>query len=94
MSRLKDLVSYYKTKLHNGPNWVWQERVHIRCLELSNNSGSVIITKEEVKVTQTHVMTSFRDSIAFSSVILSGLSSDVCFFMSANVEEEEKKNAW
>lgn len=37
----------------------------------------------------TYVMTSFRDSIAFSSVILSGLSSDVCFFMSAASEEEE-----
>lgn len=37
----------------------------------------------------THVMTSFRDSIAFSSVILSGLSSDVCFFMSAVLEERE-----
>lgn len=35
----------------------------------------------------THVMTSFRDSMAFSSVILSGLSSDVCFFMSAMVRE-------
>lgn len=30
----------------------------------------------------THVMTSFRDSMAFSSVILSGLSSDVCFLIS------------
>lgn len=34
----------------------------------------------------THVMTSFRDSIAFSRVILSGLSSDVCFFMSATLK--------
>lgn len=34
-------------------------------------------------------MTSFRDSIAFSSVILSGLSSDVCFFMSAVLEERD-----
>lgn len=37
----------------------------------------------------TYVMTSFRDSIAFSSVILSGLSSDVCFLMSAAAEGEE-----
>lgn len=43
--------------------------------------------KGSIKVKQTHVMTSFRDSIAFSSVILSGLSSDVCFFMSAKVEK-------
>lgn len=47
--------------------------------------------KRKAKVTPTHVMTSFRDSIAFSSVILSGLSSDVCFFMSAMVEERESK---
>lgn len=33
----------------------------------------------------THVMTSFRDSMAFSSVILSGFSSDVCFLMSASI---------
>lgn len=44
--------------------------------------------KRKVKLTCTHVMTSFRDSIAFSSVILSGLSSDVCFFMSAKIEEK------
>lgn len=35
-------------------------------------------------------MTSFRDSIAFSSVILSGLSSDVCFFMSGIEKRMEK----
>lgn len=34
-------------------------------------------------------MTSFKDSMAFSSVILSGLSSDVCFFMSARTKEME-----
>lgn len=45
--------------------------------------------KRKGKVKPTHVMTSFKDSIAFSSVILSGLSSDVCFFMSA-LEEERK----
>lgn len=35
-----------------------------------------------VQPSHTHVMTSFRDSMAFSSVILSGLSSDVCFLIS------------
>lgn len=38
--------------------------------------------REKVKIMQTHVITSFKDSIALSSVILSGLSSDVCFFIS------------
>lgn len=45
--------------------------------------------KRRAKVVPTHVITSFRDSIAFSSVILSGLSSDVCFFMSAVLEEKK-----
>lgn len=39
----------------------------------------------------TYVMTSFRDSMALSSVILSGLSSDVCFFMSAVVGGGDKE---
>lgn len=61
-------------------------------VELSNNAGCVIIKRKQKTVGEvmpTHVMTSFRDSIAFSSVILSGLSSDVCFFMSAVLEERE-----
>lgn len=51
--------------------------------------------KRRAEVVPTHVITSFRDSIAFSSVILSGLSSDVCFFMSAALKEKEKgKVCW
>lgn len=46
--------------------------------------------KRRAEVVPTHVITSFRDSIAFSSVILSGLSSDVCFFMSAALKEKKK----
>lgn len=40
-------------------------------------------------VKPTHVMTSFNDSIAFSSVLLSGLSSDVCFLISAIQKERD-----
>lgn len=47
--------------------------------------------KRRAEVVPTHVITSFRDSIAFSSVILSGLSSDVCFFMSAELKEKREK---
>ena len=46
--------------------------------------------KRKGKVTATHVMTSFRDSIALSSFSLSGLSSGVCFFTSA-MEEEKRE---
>lgn len=47
------------------------------------------VEKMEGRVKPTHVMTSFNDSIAFSSVILSGLSSDVCFLISAIQKERD-----
>lgn len=54
-----------------------------RCKYTFLLSTIIFMEKREGWVKPTHVMTSFNDSIAFSNVILSGLSSDVCFFMSA-----------
>lgn len=81
-------VSYYKMNLHNAS---YEERVHTRCWKMMQCCRLCDYHKRKGKVAPTHVMTSFRDSIAFSSVILSGLSSDVCFFMSEMVEERKRK---
>lgn len=74
--------------------YIKNRTVHLRYLNLYQLVRVELLeTTEgnEERLTQTYVMTSFRDSMAFSSVILSGLSSDVCFFMSVAIRKGVEK---